>query len=471
MTQSRWPHSFVVLATALLLLLAGAAQAQVSTPSPSDRATGVAASAALSWRSDAKANRYDVYLGTANPPSSAVARNASSTTYQPAAPLQASTTYYWRVDSKGPKNYSATGPVWSFTTAAAPPPLPSAPAGASPAPGATGVPVSTALSWSASSNATAYDVAFGTSASPPVVSSGQAGTSFTPPTRLAYAQTYYWRITAVGAGGTTAGPLWSFTTANAPPSTSRDRLRLLTWNVQSGRNAGGTLAVDAQVALMADSGADLIALQEVTITQTGGDLPALYKSKLEALTGRTWYQLWAPEPRAATDAPEGNVVLSRIPLLASATTQFDAAPSDPAALDAKQSAAAATVVVNGVAVTVITTRMPQDASYRQTQAAAFTQWAAAFAAPRVLGGDFEMQPGDATYASITGAYADVWTARAGTQEYGFTIEPAAGTSTPASRADYWLQEAGSGSASASEVWVVKTTRSDHHAVVVDVEVR
>ena len=468
--QGRWPRSSVALTLAFLMLLAGAAQAQVSTPSPTDKATGVAVATALSWRADAKANRYDVFLGTVNPPPN-VARNASATTYQPAAALQPSTTYYWRIDSKGPKNYSATGPVWSFTTAAASPSPPSTPTGASPAPGTSGVAVSTTLSWSAATNATSYDVAFGTSTSPPLVSAGQSGTSFTPPARLAYAQTYYWRVTAKGAGGSTAGPLWSFTTANAPPSTSRDRLRLLTWNVQSGRNVDGALAVDAQVALMADSGADVIALQEVTITQAGGDLTALYKSKLEALTGQTWYQVWAPEPRAATNTPEGNILLSRIPLLASSVTQFDAVPSDPAALDAKQSAAAATVVVNGVAVTILTTRMPQDASFRQSQAGSFTTWASAFATPRIVGGDFEMQSGDATYGSLTTAYADIWPSLAGTTEYGFTTEPRVGTTPAASRVDYWLQEAGQANARASEVWVVKTSRSDHHAVVVDVEVK
>ena len=43
--------------------------------------------------------------------------------------------------------------------------------------------------------------------------------------------------------------------------------------------------VDAQVALMADSGSHIIALQEVTVTSSL-DLRAVYEAKLEAATGR-----------------------------------------------------------------------------------------------------------------------------------------------------------------------------------------
>ncbi|HUR34209.1 MAG TPA: endonuclease/exonuclease/phosphatase family protein [Vicinamibacterales bacterium] len=459
-----------MLALVLLPLLAGVAEAQPSTPLPADRAVAVAATTALSWRADPKANRYDVYLGTSTPPPAA-ARNLSTTTFQPGAALQPSTTYYWRVDARGAKNYSAAGPIWTFTTAAPPPPPPSTPTGAAPGPGASNVAVTTGLSWSTASNAASYDVAFGTSAPPPVVSTGQTATTYRPPAPLSYSRTYYWSVTARGAGGTTPGPVWSFTTADAPASTSRDRLRLMTWNVQSGRNADGVFAVDAQAALMADSAADVIALQEVTITADGGDLTVLYKSKLEGLTGVPWYQVWAPEPRAGTFSPEGNVLLSRVPIAASNVAQFDAAPSDPSALDAKQSAAAATVFVNGIGVTIITTRMPQDSAFRQNQAGAFLSWAGAFPAPRVPGGDFEMQPGDSVYGSLTSGYADVWPALADPAESGFTTEARSGSPAATARVDYWLQELVDPHARASEVWVVKTARSDHHALVVDVDVK
>ena len=85
----------------------------------------------------------------------------------------------------------------------------------------------------------------------------------------------------------------------------------MTWNIQHGTDANGSDAVDNQVRLMADSNADLIGLQEVTVA-SGRDLRALYKSKLEAVTGVTWNSVWAPGPYPTGRNPEGNVVLTRL---------------------------------------------------------------------------------------------------------------------------------------------------------------
>ena len=95
--RSRFP--IVLLAwLSLLLGLASPGDAQVSSPSPADKATGVAVTSGLAWGADARANRYDVYLGTTNPPPLA-ARNLSATTYQPASALRASSTFFCRIDS------------------------------------------------------------------------------------------------------------------------------------------------------------------------------------------------------------------------------------------------------------------------------------------------------------------------------------------------------------------------------------
>jgi hypothetical protein len=94
---------------------------------------------------------------------------------------------------------------------------PGTPASPSPANTATGVSVSPTLTWSAA-GATAYDVAFGASNPPPTVTTGQSAATYTPAT-LAAATTYFWQITAHNGAGTTAGSIWSFTTAGAtsPP--------------------------------------------------------------------------------------------------------------------------------------------------------------------------------------------------------------------------------------------------------------
>src|SRR5205085_473702 len=139
--------------------------------------------------------------------------NQTGRSYQPPAALAYATTYYWQITAKG-TNGSTAGPVWSFTTIEAPPESPSGP---SPASEAAGVATSTSLTWAGSARATTYDVAFGTSSPPAVVSIDQASPSYTPSEALAPATKYYWRITARGPGGSTAGPEWSFTTVAPPP--------------------------------------------------------------------------------------------------------------------------------------------------------------------------------------------------------------------------------------------------------------
>ena len=127
--------------------------------------------------------------------------------------LAAGTTYFWQIVANNASG-STPGAVWSLTTAATPPP-PSAPATPSPANGATGVSTSASLSWSAT-NATSYDVKFGTTNPPAQVVTGQTGTSYTP--TLAAGTPYFWQVVANNAAGSTAGPIWSLTTAAAAPA-------------------------------------------------------------------------------------------------------------------------------------------------------------------------------------------------------------------------------------------------------------
>lgn len=58
---------------------------------------------------------YDVYFGTANPPTEKVAENRTTPTYE-ATSLQPATQYYWRVVVKDNKGGATTGQVWNFRT-------------------------------------------------------------------------------------------------------------------------------------------------------------------------------------------------------------------------------------------------------------------------------------------------------------------------------------------------------------------
>jgi len=64
------------------------------------------------------------------------------------------------------------------------------------------------LNWTASSGAISYDVYFGASPSPPFVANTPL-TSYTPPTPTVLG-TFYWRVVAKNANGSTSSETWSF---------------------------------------------------------------------------------------------------------------------------------------------------------------------------------------------------------------------------------------------------------------------
>jgi hypothetical protein len=198
--------------------------------SPANGATGVAPNTTLTWKRAPFAVSYDVYLGTTATNMVKVGNVAAKMnndppltySFTPPAALQSATTYHWKVVSL--TNASAVLPSavahsdrWTFSTGgtAAPPPVPSNP---TPSDGATGIGAGTSvqLAWAAAATGTTYNVAFGTTNPPPQVVTGLSSPSHTSGPLSPNTQ-YFWRVTSVSNSGTTAGPVWSFTTAAAPP--------------------------------------------------------------------------------------------------------------------------------------------------------------------------------------------------------------------------------------------------------------
>jgi hypothetical protein len=114
---------------------------------------------------------------------------------------------WWKWGGSGWTNVGATKPGGSTTTVTTKPGVPASP---NPSNGATGVSTTPTLSWS-STSAQSYDVYFGPSYPPALRSSGGTSASISVGT-LSTSTTYYWSVVARNSAGTTAGPVWSFTT-------------------------------------------------------------------------------------------------------------------------------------------------------------------------------------------------------------------------------------------------------------------
>lgn len=131
------------------------------------------------------------------------------------------------------------------------PTVPDPPVLSSPANGATNVSIPVTLVWNASSGATSYNVQVSTNSSFTSLVYNQTGITSTSVTvsNLSAGTTYYWRVSATNAAGTSAwSSVWSFTTASgggtppaaptlvSPPNgaTGVSRTPTLQWNASAG---------------------------------------------------------------------------------------------------------------------------------------------------------------------------------------------------------------------------------------------
>lgn len=174
----------------------------------------------FSWWAPATATRYVVEISrnSSFSGSSTETWGASSNSLRfviTSTQYRYGTTYYWRVTAHNSYG-STTSVTWSFTTEAAPLQPPDAPAGPSPANGATGISINTTLDWSDAARAGSYDVYFGT-ANPPPFAGVTSDSSWNPGT-LWTGAAYYWKVVAHNNAGQSAGPVWSFATTPAEPS-------------------------------------------------------------------------------------------------------------------------------------------------------------------------------------------------------------------------------------------------------------
>jgi len=181
-------------------------------------ATSGNAVATLSWQSTFGATSYNVYRGaTAGGESGTpIATGITSTSYTNSG-LTNGATYYYKVSAV---NASATSSQSNEAVATPSLGAPMAPTGLAGSPGSSQV----GLSWNSSSGATSYNVYRGTSAggeSGTAIATGITSTTYTN-TGLTNGTTYFYKVAAVNAGGTSgmSNEVSATPTASTPATAS-----------------------------------------------------------------------------------------------------------------------------------------------------------------------------------------------------------------------------------------------------------
>ena len=90
-----------------------AAPDKVSVVSPADSSTNIQLDAVIAWSKPVKAQWYNVYFDTVNPPVTKVSDRQLARTYVPELSLD--DTYYYRIDAGNPIGVTA-GDVITFST-------------------------------------------------------------------------------------------------------------------------------------------------------------------------------------------------------------------------------------------------------------------------------------------------------------------------------------------------------------------
>lgn len=245
-------------------------------------------------------------------------------------------------------------------------------------------------------------------------------------------------------------------------------LTVATYNIHHGAGMDGVVDLDRLAGVMAGFGADVIALQEVDMTndRTGRvDQSAVLATALGALTGQTWARIDAPAINYQ-NGQYGNSILYNLGTLVLDSSRTIALP-DPLGDGARSVAEAIFTMADGASFQFMGTHLTHrdidtPTGTVQTDSLDIIDTHVSDSMPVILAGDMNASatPGEVNHTTIAHALAQGWLVQS----------PVTGTSTPDGNRviDYVLSRHADWRV--LETWILNTgvaqVASDHYPVVV-----
>jgi endonuclease/exonuclease/phosphatase family metal-dependent hydrolase len=235
-----------------------------------------------------------------------------------------------------------------------------------------------------------------------------------------------------------------------PPPTTSGRIKVMTWNIRFGKNSSGQVVVSSYASVMANSGADVILVQEASTWD--GDQVNQFPILLKQKTGYTWRAVFAGHTGSTG---EGTLILTRLPIASSSISRY-----------LNRGFARATVKVGTVNVNVFSAHLVwSPTSYRTSQLNHLMNWAGQFSGAEIVGGDFNSWWGESWITKMETKYTDTWQDVTHSDLNGYTLNGAV-------RFDYLFRARDAASRlTPTSCVVIASSLSDHKPVVATYTVR